>query len=74
MKMLDLSKFTPINCRVENGQSGEVYLICNIDICQRPYHEFIEGIMQTNRILYEAADGRRANYDQPPKEIPRVGF
>ncbi|SFP95719.1 hypothetical protein [Caldicoprobacter faecalis] len=29
MKMLDLSKFTPINCRVENGQSGEVYLICN---------------------------------------------
>lgn len=53
---------------------GENFQIGCVDICQRPYHEFIEGIMQTNRILYEVADGRRANYDQPPKEIPRVGF
>ncbi|MBM7582197.1 hypothetical protein JOD02_001054 [Caldicoprobacter guelmensis] len=53
---------------------GENFQIGCVDICQRPYYEFIEGIMQTNRILYEVADGRQANYDQPPKEIPRVGF
>jgi hypothetical protein len=53
---------------------GENFQIGCVDICQRPYYEFIEGIVQTNRILYEVADGRQKNYDRMPEEIPRVGF
>ena len=63
-----------------NGQAalgrlvGVNFQIGCVDICQRPYYEFIEGIVQTNRILYEVADGRQKNYDRMPEEIPRVGF
>ena len=53
---------------------GENFQIGCVDICQKPYKEFIDGIFATNRILYLVADGKRKNYDQLPQEIPRVGF
>ncbi|MFO7295499.1 MAG: hypothetical protein FWJ59_04260 [Caldicoprobacter sp.] len=40
----------------------------------RPYYKFIEGVIQTNRTMYEVADGRRTNCHQPPEQVKRVGF
>ena len=53
---------------------GENFQIGCVDICNKPYKEFVEKIIETNKILYEVAAGMRKNYDQLPEEIPRVGF
>ncbi|SHE89006.1 hypothetical protein SAMN02746089_00960 [Caldanaerobius fijiensis DSM 17918] len=53
---------------------GENFQIGCVDICHKPYAEFIHGVIETNRVLYEVADGRRKGYNQPPHEIPKVGF
>jgi hypothetical protein len=53
---------------------GENFQIGCVDICNKPYKEFVDKIIETNKILYEVAAGIRKNYDQKPEEIPRVGF
>jgi hypothetical protein len=51
---------------------GENYQIGLVDVCERPYEEFIKGIIETSHEFYEVADGRREKYGVMPKEIPSL--
>jgi hypothetical protein len=51
---------------------GENYQIGVVDICERPYEEFVKGIMETSREFYEVADGIKEKYNVVPKEIPSL--
>ncbi len=53
---------------------GENYQIGVVDVCQRPYEGFVKGIIETNRELYEIADGKKPADARLPEEIPAVAF
>jgi hypothetical protein len=53
---------------------GENMQIGCVDVCSRPYDEFISGVEETNNTIYEVLQKARESLSVPPKEIPRVGF
>lgn len=48
---------------------GENYQIGALDVCSRPYTEFIDAVTDTNRTVYEVADGRIPPTEQQATEI-----
>ncbi len=48
---------------------GENYQIGALDVCSRPYTEFIEGIVRTNTEIYEVADGLIPPTEEQATEI-----
>ncbi|MBO6052296.1 MAG: beta-galactosidase [Clostridia bacterium] len=53
---------------------GENYQIGIVDVTQRPYEDFEEGIIETHRELYEIAEGKRPADAEPAEEIPAIFF
>ncbi len=53
---------------------GENYQIGLVDVCDRPYDEFVEGIRQTNLELYDIALGKLQPTDEKANEIPTIAF
>jgi hypothetical protein len=53
---------------------GENMQIGCMDVCSRPYDDFLDQIQETNKAIYEVADGTKKCYSIFPKEIERVGF
>lgn len=53
---------------------GENYQIGVLDVCSRPYTEFLEGIVDTHRTLYDVADGRIEPTTQMANEIEAIAF
>lgn len=53
---------------------GENYQIGLVDVCNRPYDEFISGIVQTNSELYKIAGGIQEPTDERAEEISAVFF
>ncbi len=53
---------------------GENYQIGVLDVCSRPYTEFLEGIVKTHGELYKVADGGMPVTDEIAKEIEAIAF
>jgi len=53
---------------------GENYQIGLVDVCDRPYDEFIDGIMQTNSEIYDIASGKIPCTEEKAKEIEAICF
>jgi hypothetical protein len=53
---------------------GENYQIGLVDVCNRPYDEFISGIIKANDELYEIADGSQQPATEKAVEINAVFF
>lgn len=53
---------------------GENYQIGLVDVCNRPYDEFVSGIVTANDELYEVADGARQPTTEKADEITAVFF
>ncbi|MDF2927009.1 MAG: Beta-agarase [Paenibacillaceae bacterium] len=53
---------------------GESNQIGCVDVCNRPYKEFIEYMTKTNRTLYQVADGKVEKCKTPAEEMERVCF
>jgi hypothetical protein len=51
---------------------GENYQIGFVDVCNRPYNEFIKGVQHAHRNLYDVAAGKTTPCSTPPKEIPCI--
>lgn len=52
---------------------GENYQIGAVDVCHRPYTEFVREIQNTNRTIYEIAAALRTSGSAAPVEIERCG-
>ncbi|MFW5788904.1 MAG: hypothetical protein ACOCW3_03085 [Spirochaetota bacterium] len=52
---------------------GENFQIGVVDICQRPYRDFVSGVRETNGSLDEIVYGERAPTDDYPEEAT-IGF
>ena len=52
---------------------GENYQIGVVDVCHKPYEEFVRGIRETNRTIYQVAAGRVVANPPLPVETGRVG-
>ena len=48
---------------------GENYQIGVLDVCSRPYSEFLNGIVKTHSELYDVADGKIPPTEECAKEI-----
>ncbi|MCR5263728.1 MAG: hypothetical protein K6D94_07640 [Clostridiales bacterium] len=53
---------------------GENYQIGLVDVCDRPYDEFVEGIRKTNHEIYDVALGKMPPTDEKANEIPTIAF
>lgn len=53
---------------------GENYQIGLVDVCNRPYDEFVSGIIKTNGELYNVADGKTEPAAEKAAEIPAIFF
>ena len=53
---------------------GENYQIGIVDVTQRPYEDFEEGIIETHREIYDIAEGKRPADAEPAEEIPAIFF
>lgn len=53
---------------------GENYQIGVLDICSKPYSEFLDGIIKTHSELYEVAIGEINPTEEIAKEIPAISF
>ncbi|MBQ2709013.1 MAG: beta-galactosidase [Clostridia bacterium] len=53
---------------------GENYQIGIVDVCNRPYAEFVEGIKATHHELYDIAAGRMEPNARKAEEIPAVAY
>ena len=53
---------------------GENYQIGLIDVCQRPYEDFISGVELANSEVYQIADGELPADAPEAKEIPAIAF
>ena len=53
---------------------GENYQIGLVDVCNRPYYDFIDGIVTTNKELYDVADGNIAPTTEKAEETPAIAF
>ena len=53
---------------------GENFQIGIVDICHKPYQDFVEGIIAAHENLYVVADNRKEPTTEQANEIPRIGF
>lgn len=53
---------------------GENYQIGVLDVCSRPYAEFLAGIVQTHGELYDVAAGKIPPTDELAREIEAIAF
>ena len=53
---------------------GENYQIGLVDVCNRPYTDFIDGVITTNRELYDVADGNIPPVTEMAVETPAIAF
>lgn len=53
---------------------GENFQIGVVDICHRPYEDFVDGITVAHERIYSVASGLESPYSERAKEIPRIGF
>ncbi len=53
---------------------GENYQIGVVDVCQQPYHPFIEAMKQTHERMYDIRIGEVRPCGDCPNEIPKTGF
>jgi hypothetical protein len=53
---------------------GENYQIGFVDVCQRPYEEFIEQVKMAHDWIYSIRTGVEMPLSTPPVEIPKTGF
>ncbi|KKI92187.1 hypothetical protein WQ54_10885 [Bacillus sp. SA1-12] len=53
---------------------GENYQIGFVDVCQRPYEEFIEQVKMAHDRIYSIRTGVEKALPTPPVEIPKTGF
>ncbi|TLS48539.1 beta-galactosidase [Paenibacillus antri] len=53
---------------------GENFQIGAVDVCHRPYEDFIQGVTEAHARIYDVASGVVPPYEEEAKEIPRVGF
>lgn len=53
---------------------GENYQIGVLDVCSRPYTEFLDGIVKTHGELYSVADGILPVTDELAKEVDMIAF
>ena len=53
---------------------GENYQIGAVDGCHQPYQDFVTGLKETHRNMYEVAKGDVPPYDIEPEQIQRTGF
>ncbi|MEK3888624.1 beta-galactosidase [Bacillus sp. FSL K6-3431] len=53
---------------------GENFQIGVVDICHRPYKDFVEGITEAHERIYDVAAGIEKPYSDHAEEIPRIGF
>jgi hypothetical protein len=53
---------------------GEALQTGFVDVCHKPYEDFIYGVKQTNSIIYEVAAGKRPPYGIKPDYIKGNGF
>ncbi len=53
---------------------GENYQIGVVDVAQRPYEDFVRGIVQTNAELYDVRAGRIPPTDRQADRIPEIFF
>ncbi|MGN1347293.1 MAG: hypothetical protein ACI4V1_10955 [Eubacteriales bacterium] len=53
---------------------GENYQIGVLDVCSRPYTEFLDGIVKTHGELYKVADGAMPVTEEFAKEIEAIAF
>lgn len=51
---------------------GENFQIGCVDVCNRPYKEFIDGVVTANRRIYEVADGKLAAYNKMPNTAMKL--
>jgi len=53
---------------------GENYQIGCVDVCNRPYKEFIDGIKATSDCMYDVACGNQNAFDEFPEVAPRLFY
>ena len=53
---------------------GENWNIGLEDVCRRPYTEFLDGVTECHRRLYDVASGSVAPADERAQEVPRNAF
>ncbi|MDQ6419677.1 beta-galactosidase [Paenibacillus sp. LHD-117] len=53
---------------------GENYQIGVVDVCQQPYHSFVEAMKLTHGRMYDIRTGRLDATGVYPNEIPKTGF
>ncbi len=73
-ELLGVHYFTQNDEPTLGRSDGEAWQIGTVDVCQTVYAEFIEGMEEAHRNLYEVASGVRNPYDIPPEEIPRIAY
>lgn len=53
---------------------GEAWQIGAVDVCQKPYYEYINGVKEAHRNMYAVANGEKEPYALVPVEIPKMGY
>lgn len=53
---------------------GENYQIGIVDVCNKPYYEFLDGIIAANKVIYDIADGNIEPRSEKSIEAPTVAF
>lgn len=53
---------------------GENYQIGMVDVCHRPYEEFIEGVTKANAEVYEVRMGNMPVTDDIPREVESIFY
>jgi hypothetical protein len=53
---------------------GENYQIGVVNVCHKPYEEFVEHLQATHRTIYSAASGEKAVTNEVPEEIEYIAF
>lgn len=73
-ELLGVHYFTQNDEPTLGRSDGEAWQIGTVDVCQNVYTEFVEGMKEAHRNLYEVASGVKKPYDVKPAEIPRIAY
>jgi len=53
---------------------GENYNIGFVDVCNRPYQEFIDGVKATTACMYDVSNGAKDAFAELPEYTPNIFF
>jgi hypothetical protein len=73
-EMLGVHYFTQNDEPTLGRFDGEAWQIGAVDVCQNIYTEFVEGMKEAHKNLYEVASGIKEPYAVKPEEIPRIAY